>query len=764
MELNIENFRAIEKKKIKFVNQIYLFKGPSGSGKSSCIEAIKWCLYGRGRNVAPLNTKAKPCVTIITDDLKIVRSKNPEQLDVWNLKSNKKYQKSEAQNIIDQNFLSYENWELSSYLGQTCRNKLMYSNQSEKMELLKELIFGVQRQISEKYLQKINKNIKKYEKDFDKNSGALDFAIQDLNKVKKEKTDLIVQYKLAQKKSNQKKIANLEKLKDAEKLLEDRIISNQFQTKLNDLIEEKKEKLTEIKQKINDQYPKDFNYSFFKNWSETIQLQKDYKELNLDQDNYLSTDFKVDSLEQLIEIRPLSVKCDDIKQKYTDIGDIDKYLNELIDKHQKYINNHSKKEKFEKLIKVKKYQIALEKLQPSIEEKWKLLLNRFEIEDKDFHNEQHLEEIRKIVFNEQDIYNCPHCEQEVIMEGNVLKINKIEINDNDKESFNKIEGFLKKQKLISTKMEECKDAEDFEEYEDIDLDDVENQINELRYYDESVPSSHVISTLITLYKKRERKEIILVKLSKLNSEQFEGLEYPSAKEIDTYYSTFQTLKVKETEYTKFLEENEFEEINNDIEKDKEMSSEVREKIAGIEKLVSAIDEYKIIENKEKEIDKLEKKRKNIIEQSETNKKMEKIVKETESEVMNNNIDTINLQLNNILTALFEDIQIELSMIKNLKNGEARVSVNLKIILSGREYNNIEYLSGGELDRISMALTITFNLIMGSKIMLLDEVMSSLDGENREKCLQIMRRHLKNKIILNVCHETTEGYYDQIVQF
>lgn len=777
MELNIENFRSIGKKKIKFSNQIYLFKGPSGSGKSSCIEAIKWCLYGRGRNVTPLNSKAKPKVSIITDEIKIVRSKNPEQLEVWNLKDNKKYQKLEAQTIIDNHFLNYDNWELSSYLGQTCRNKLMYSNQSEKMELLKELIFGIQRQLSEKYLQKLNKNIKKYEKDFDKNSGALEFANRDLEKVKQEKTDLIDQYKIAKKKSSQKKIAKLDALKEAQTKLNDRIEKNLFQTKVNQMIDEKREKLSEINQQLTKEYPINFSYKFFKNWIQTVQLKEEYEELDNDDDNHLLTDqykyeFEPDNLDQLLEMRSLSLKCSEIKEKYTHIEEIGSYLNQLIDKHQKYLANHDKKEKFEKLGKVKKYQKALEKMRPSIQSKWVDLLNRFnicDIETKDFHNEQDFEEIRKIIFNEQEIYICPHCDNDVVMEGNELKINKFVVEDSDKDNFNKIEGFLKKEKTILDKLEECKDAEDFEEYEDIDLEQVEKEINDLHEYDPDVPSPSIISKLIGLCKKNDRKEAVLNKLSELENDKLEDLtrkfKYPSSEEEqDIYYSRFQNLKNKQIEYKKFLNEHEFNEIDNDIDEDRQLLEQVKESIEEIQKLVSVIEEYKTIENKEQEIEKLENKRKEIIEHSETNKKMEKIIKETESEVMNNNIDTINLKLNNILTSLFEDIQIELSMIKNLKNGEAKPSVNLKIFIGGREYSNIDYLSGGELDRISMALTITFNLIMGSKIMLLDEVMSSLDGENREKCLRIMRRYLKNKIILNVCHETTEGYYDQIINF
>ena len=41
-------------------------------------------------------------------------------------------------------------------------------------------------------------------------------------------------------------------------------------------------------------------------------------------------------------------------------------------------------------------------------------------------------------------------------------------------------------------------------------------------------------------------------------------------------------------------------------------------------------------------------------------------------------------------------------------------------------------------------------------------MSSLDRDMREKCLDIIKKYSKDKIILNICHETIEGYYDNIL--
>ena len=128
------------------------------------------------------------------------------------------------------------------------------------------------------------------------------------------------------------------------------------------------------------------------------------------------------------------------------------------------------------------------------------------------------------------------------------------------------------------------------------------------------------------------------------------------------------------------------------------------------------------------------------------------------------IGEINKQLNEILDMLFEDINIEISMFREKKGKEKnKPQVNFKIILNGIEYPNFHFFSGGEKDRISIALTLTFNIILDSPIIMFDEVFSSLEESKREESLKIIRKYSKNKILLNICHETIEGYYDQIIK-
>jgi len=71
------------------------------------------------------------------------------------------------------------------------------------------------------------------------------------------------------------------------------------------------------------------------------------------------------------------------------------------------------------------------------------------------------------------------------------------------------------------------------------------------------------------------------------------------------------------------------------------------------------------------------------------------------------------------------------------------------------------LSGGEQDRLSLALTLAFSSLSKSPILLLDECLSSLDSKNKENALKCLRSD--DKIVITVDHEAVEGYYDYIVR-
>jgi len=62
------------------------------------------------------------------------------------------------------------------------------------------------------------------------------------------------------------------------------------------------------------------------------------------------------------------------------------------------------------------------------------------------------------------------------------------------------------------------------------------------------------------------------------------------------------------------------------------------------------------------------------------------------------------------------------------------------------------------------MTLAFNYLKTNKLLLLDECMASLDVDNRAKCLKAIKKYAKDKIVINICHETIEGFYDEIIDY
>jgi exonuclease SbcC len=135
----------------------------------------------------------------------------------------------------------------------------------------------------------------------------------------------------------------------------------------------------------------------------------------------------------------------------------------------------------------------------------------------------------------------------------------------------------------------------------------------------------------------------------------------------------------------------------------------------------------------------------------------------ECKQLQDTVDTINQTLTDILPLFFnEPIDMSLQLYKILKTKkETKPGLNIIIKHKGVEYDNINQLSGGEGDRVSLALVLALNQVSNSPIIMLDECVSSLDGALKEACIRAMKS-IENKTIICVDHEGVEGYYDKTI--
>lgn len=127
------------------------------------------------------------------------------------------------------------------------------------------------------------------------------------------------------------------------------------------------------------------------------------------------------------------------------------------------------------------------------------------------------------------------------------------------------------------------------------------------------------------------------------------------------------------------------------------------------------------------------------------------------------VDQINLTVNEVIANLFDDpINIKIKLFKHIKSGNrTKPNVNFEINYRYGQTESINSLSGGEGDRVSLAMTLAFNNMTGSKFLMFDESLSSLNADLREMCLSQIREICPESIVICINHEDVEGYYDYI---
>jgi DNA repair exonuclease SbcCD ATPase subunit len=134
------------------------------------------------------------------------------------------------------------------------------------------------------------------------------------------------------------------------------------------------------------------------------------------------------------------------------------------------------------------------------------------------------------------------------------------------------------------------------------------------------------------------------------------------------------------------------------------------------------------------------------------------------------LDTINDFTNEMLTILFDEpMKIEFTVYKMTKSKDkVKPSIVYKIFYKGYELDSVDQLSGGEADRVSLALTCALFRFTKFPFLLLDEFASSLDLNTKETAIKTLKTFLgvginQSKSILCISHDTVEGIYDHTIR-
>ena len=140
----------------------------------------------------------------------------------------------------------------------------------------------------------------------------------------------------------------------------------------------------------------------------------------------------------------------------------------------------------------------------------------------------------------------------------------------------------------------------------------------------------------------------------------------------------------------------------------------------------------------------------------------------ECNMLNNIVNVVNASLNDVCTMLFpHDINIDLSLFKNKdkttkKNKDSmnviKPQVNFCINYKGGKYDNVNELSGGEADRVSLALTLALHRLSAFPFVMFDESLKSLDPELKQSVIDTIREHVHSTIAI-IEHDLSESLVD-----
>lgn len=143
-------------------------------------------------------------------------------------------------------------------------------------------------------------------------------------------------------------------------------------------------------------------------------------------------------------------------------------------------------------------------------------------------------------------------------------------------------------------------------------------------------------------------------------------------------------------------------------------------------------------------------------------KIKQIINEVSSSSLEDTVKNITSITNLILKEIFDDdIAISLNTHKELKNAKIKLQVNIQIYYQNTIYSDPSEISGGEQDRISIALTLAIAKLSNSPLILLDESFKFIDENLKEKCLEVIKTHFCNKTVIHVSNECVKGVHHEV---
>jgi exonuclease SbcC len=481
------------------------------------------------------------------------------------------------------------------------------------------------------------------------------------------------------------------------------------------------------------------------------------------------------------------------------MGETEKALRDRSREARDDIQNNTMREKYAKQIDELRKQIKELKLvdppQTSPEtarEDMEKLKGKLE-EAKELHKVR-LSELEQLV--RKEVIKCPHCSGVVIYQHGVLE----KMPQVDKEEIKKEISDLKKEKTkiteeVGQKLDNKRRELDFsvknaKKYEkaQITVRAIEEQIENMKIPDfienEDIECVDMMESIYYTLKNIEwieEPEISSEKMEKHNGRckllelrnKKKKLEENLEKRVEenlkrppiTKKEAMLRLKRAQGALSKKKELNNY---GKDIDKKKEEAErEIGKLKEEIRKEMKKLEHLRVLKSVIEQRDRL------FVLKSEIDEKWEEVDKcarlvdymiESEFQVYQYACDLVNQNLIGIVKDLYTvPIHVEIRTTKITSNKREKPSINIYITYNGMEVNPKDF-SGGEKERLSLAMTLSLMKLSSSPIIILDETFSPLSEEDREMAIKVILEHAKRYDLVTLCvgHGSVTGWYDQVM--
>jgi energy-coupling factor transporter ATP-binding protein EcfA2 len=734
--ISLKNFKCWEKHTFSIKNEgVILINGISGKGKTTLLNAILYVITGISKNLS-----SDTSVTMDIDDILITRTKKPSRVIVK--KDNITYEDDIAQSIIDKIF--GKEFRNISYIDQDNQNSFVYLSPGDKMNFLRDLLLNEYNiddmkdklknrfELTKKNLliedaniltttnflktlcftdnnMKIDKRIiteKNYNETFD---------TMKTNLLKCEKNRTIISTKLKQISENTKlfekrtmldnymnELSTFDSINVLKKNLEEfENIQKRFK-EIEEFLTKKTEYEKNVKDLVilNERLSEYPNVNCFKIMQKIVMIFENLEDLD-------DIDETIEKQNNLIkEIELIKISINSYKCPSCDI---------LLCLHEGKLIVNTTQNKLENIDLETQLEMQLE-MQLETQLKDKVLL---------------LEKITKEIFQyefSKNKYNknVDLIEKYIIDYNEICNSEKLDLSDDFKEKSKILQKKEREFTILKNNISEIsKKIQEFEKNSKI-IEENTTQSNTIY---------EIIKNITEIKEKIRRVLDITNKIEKL-SKELDGVIFSTENEneIRDKYEEYDN-KIKK--YSENIQQLEYWSRTNEINK----------------KYIQLQEDIKECKNKKEY----------YMEEIKCCERLLGFLKEAETKSLYDFIDTLNTHASIYIEDFFpdEDIRVQLVTNKELKSGKDKLGLFFDVSYKTLK-GDLDFLSGGQKDRINLAFTLAFSEIISNRILLLDECISSLDYETSNTVIETLKEKYKGKLVLVVSHQVNTGIFDEII--